>query len=126
MLGSTAQAVVHALAPHVKQSKLNRLYDVARNRRRDITLVLENLNDPHNAAACLRTADAFGIRTVYVIESYNAFHPLDVHGSSMSPTSKGSIKWLEIKRYTDTSQWYVGKSVRPTRTCYFGGNNYGI
>eukprot|EP01138_Halocafeteria_seosinensis_P013908 gb/GECG01014202.1/.p1 GENE.gb/GECG01014202.1/~~gb/GECG01014202.1/.p1 ORF type:complete len:248 (+),score=32.81 gb/GECG01014202.1/:1-744(+) len=104
MVMANAKLVVEALKPHVKPGKYNRLYQVARNRRLDTTLVLENLNDPHNAAACLRTADAFGIRTVHVIESYNAFHPFDVHGASMSPTSKGSVKWLEVKRYTDTSE----------------------
>lgn len=96
--------VVEALRPHVKQRKFERLCKVAANRCLDTTLILENLNDPHNAAACLRSADAFGLRTVHVIERYHTFHPDDVH-QSMSPTSKGAAKWLQVKRYSDVNEW---------------------
>ena len=55
--------------------RMERLKTVASNRIQDV-IVLENIHDPHNAAAALRNCDAFGIQTVHVIlETEKMFNP---------------------------------------------------
>jgi tRNA (guanosine-2'-O-)-methyltransferase len=67
---------------------------VLANRTRHIAIGLENIYQPHNASAVLRSCDCFGIQDVHIIENQNkyTFNP-DV--------SLGSEKWLTLQRYND-------------------------
>ena len=60
-----------------------------------LTIVLENIYQPLNASAVLRSADCFGIQDVHVIENYNEFHP-------DREVAMGSSRWLNIQRYNKT------------------------
>ena len=56
----------------------------------------EDLFDPHNISAVLRSCDGFGIQSAHIIEVNNPYR--------VSPgVSKGAAKWLDIERHTDTS-----------------------
>jgi len=69
---------------------------VLAQRTRRVTLVLEELFDPHNAAACLRSAEAFGIQDVHVVAAKHAFQP--------SPrVVQGADKWLHVRQHADTA-----------------------
>ena len=46
-----------------------RLLSVLNKRQPDLTVVLENVFDPHNISAVLRTCDAVGIQEVYVLST---------------------------------------------------------
>ncbi len=81
------------LAPN----RITRIGDVLSRRTRSITLLLENLHDPHNAAACLRSAESFGVQDVHVIEGLNRFKP----GRRVV---QGADKWLDVERYGSTAQ----------------------
>lgn len=63
-----------------------------RNRTKYLTIVLENIYQPLNASAVLRSADCFGVQDVHVIENYNEFLP-------DREVAMGSSNWLTIKRY---------------------------
>lgn len=52
-------------------------------------MVLEDLFDPHNISAVIRTAEVFGLEDVHVIEEVN---PYRINKSIL----KGSIKWMDI------------------------------
>lgn len=68
-----------------------RLKEVARARQANFALVLEDIHDPHNAAAILRTADAFGVQDVYFIfEKVPSYNPRKVGKASSSSANK----WL--------------------------------
>lgn len=55
-------------------------------------VVCADLQDPHNAAAILRTCEALGVLEVWVIEENHPFVP--------SPrVTQGAEKWLRIKRF---------------------------
>lgn len=49
--------------------RLSKLERVAANRRFDLTVVLENVHDPHNIAAVMRTCDAVGVAEIFVIDN---------------------------------------------------------
>jgi tRNA (guanosine-2'-O-)-methyltransferase len=39
------------------------------NRQHDLTVIFENIDDPHNISACLRSCDSVGISEVYILSS---------------------------------------------------------
>ena len=61
-------------------------------RTKYLTVVLENIYQPLNASAVLRSCDCFGIQDVHVIENYNEFSP-------ETEVGMGSSNWLCINRY---------------------------
>lgn len=71
----------------------NHLFDeVIQNRTRYLTVVLEDIYQPQNASAVLRTADCFGIQDVHIIENRNEY--------MINPeVALGASKWLSIHRY---------------------------
>lgn len=78
-----------------KLSDRNALMDrVIAERTRYITVVLENIYQPHNASAVLRSCDCFGIQDVHIIEnSYQyEFNP---------HVSLGAAQWLDLRRYNE-------------------------
>ena len=118
----TSAAIVGVLVKHISEKRLTRLSTVLRSRVRDTTLVFENLGDPHNIAACLRTADALGIQdgekgmgrgvemelgnaftqpAVHIIERWNE------HFFPSQQTSQGASKWLTLHRHASVREWCV-------------------
>jgi tRNA (guanosine-2'-O-)-methyltransferase len=64
---------------------------IVNNRRFDITIILENVNDPHNIAAVLRSADAVGIAEVYTINT----RPVYKKGVG-DRSSSSANKWVKV------------------------------
>ncbi|RMF16979.1 MAG: TrmH family RNA methyltransferase [Candidatus Dadabacteria bacterium] len=65
---------------------------VLANRTDCITLVLDDVHDPHNVAAVLRSADAFGVSRVHAVEG----------GASVrisNRVARGTQNWVELCRY---------------------------
>ncbi|MCR9199201.1 MAG: RNA methyltransferase [Planctomycetaceae bacterium] len=74
------------------EDRLQRFEEVARQRTRHLTIVLENIFHAHNASACLRTCDCFGIQDVHIVEDRNRFEP-------NKDIALGASQWLTIHRY---------------------------
>ncbi|MGE3635549.1 MAG: TrmH family RNA methyltransferase, partial [Sandaracinaceae bacterium] len=68
-LPAPAETIVELLSPLVTPQRLARMQSVVARRSRALVPVLEDLADPHNGAAVLRSADAFGCQTVHAIEA---------------------------------------------------------
>jgi tRNA (guanosine-2'-O-)-methyltransferase len=65
-------------------------------RTRHLTIVLEDIYQPHNASAVLRTCDCFGIQDVHIIENRNKYE--------VNPdVALGSAKWLNLYKYSGRS-----------------------
>ena len=65
-------------------------------RTRYLTVVLEDIYQPHNASAVLRSCECFGVQDVHIIENRNTYR--------ISPdVALGSHKWLTLKRHNTQS-----------------------
>jgi len=79
----------------VTEKRANTIQRVVNQRQLDLTLVVENIHDPHNVAAIFRSADAVGIDEVqllYTKEKFPDLHP--------KVTASGA-KWVKQKPYND-------------------------
>jgi len=76
----------------VTDDRWKRFQEVLAERTQYLTVVLENIYQPLNASAVLRSADCFGIQDVHVIENYNQFNP-------DREVAMGASRWLNIERY---------------------------
>ena len=84
------------LAQFVTPDRLETCEENLRNRTRHFTVVLEDLFHAHNASACMRSCDAFGIQNVHVIENENTYR--------INPDIElGSLKWMTLSRYAEGS-----------------------
>ena len=74
----------------------DRLNAVLEKRQPAITVVLENVSDPHNISAVMRTCDAIGIQDIYVLNT-----AIERHKKFGSKSSSSAAKWLTIHQFTD-------------------------
>jgi tRNA (guanosine-2'-O-)-methyltransferase len=80
------------LSALITPERLSLFDKVIANRTNYITVVLEDIFQPQNASAVLRTCDCFGIQNVHVIENRNQFQ-VDTE------VSMGSSKWITLNTY---------------------------
>ena len=67
-------------------------HKILAERTRHFTVVLENIFQPHNASAVVRTCDIFGVQDIYTIET-TYINKVSRH------VAKGSQKWLDFHRF---------------------------
>jgi tRNA (guanosine-2'-O-)-methyltransferase len=82
-----------------------RVEEVALQRTRTLAVVLEDIEDPHNIAAVLRTCEGFGIQEVHAVTRRFAFHP-------NPKITQGAEKWLDLSLYRDTARCLAGLKQR--------------
>jgi len=73
-----------------------RLTGVLEKRQQNITVVLENVFDPHNISAVMRTCDAVGVQDVYVLNT-----DIPRHKKWGEKSSSSAAKWLTIHQFTN-------------------------
>jgi len=77
---------------YLTDKRKNLFKKVLEDRTRHFAVVLEDIFQPHNASAVVRTADIFGVQDVHVIENKYT-NRVSRH------VAKGSQKWITSKRY---------------------------
>ncbi|MCX6121667.1 MAG: RNA methyltransferase [Ignavibacteriales bacterium] len=82
------------------ERRLNRLEQVLRHRQPDMTVVMENIHDPHNVSAVLRSCDAAGVMEVQLIYTDTDFPGI---GKKSSASAK---KWVELRRFKNVKDCY--------------------
>jgi len=84
--------LVQFLETVMKEERIELIEKNVNERTRYITVVLENIFQPQNASAVMRSCDCFGVQDLHVIENSNKYelNPEVVMGSS---------KWIDLKRY---------------------------
>lgn len=75
-------------------ARTTKLIKVLNRRQANLTVVLENVQDPHNVSAVFRTCDAVGIQDVYVLTTKIPKHKKWGYRSSSS-----ALKWLTVHEY---------------------------
>jgi len=73
----------------------NRIREVASKRQTDVVLVIENVHDPHNIGAVLRTCDSVGVTEVFVVYSDSHLDQDTLDLGLKSKTSSGAYKWVQ-------------------------------
>ena len=85
----------------MRAERKERLASVAARRQPNFTVVLENVHDPHNIGAVLRSCDSVGIREVFVLYTEPN---LDMEKIEIGKNaSSGARKWIDIHLYHDVA-----------------------
>ena len=82
------------------ERRLNRLMQVLRHRQPDMTVVMENIHDPHNVSAVLRSCDAAGVMELQLIYTDTDFPDI---GKKSSASAK---KWVELRQFKNVKDCY--------------------
>lgn len=85
--------------------RLQKMQAVLSKRQNDITVVLENIFDPHNVSAVMRSCDAIGVSEVFILNSQ-----IPRHHKWGFRSSSSAFKWLTIHQFTDTEECF--KAIR--------------
>ena len=86
------QQLLSYLQEFISPNKKNKFETLILQRTRHLTIVLEDIYQPHNASAVLRSCDCFGIQDVHIIENMNKYE--------VNPdVALGSSKWLTLIKY---------------------------
>lgn len=85
------------------------LFDrIAPERTRHVTVVLEDIYQPHNASAVVRTCDLLGVQDIHIIENRNKY--------TVNPdVTLGSSKWTDMIRYRSPAQ--AGSTTNNSLAC---------
>lgn len=80
------------LRQFVSSERLQKIDAVLEKRTRHISVLLENIYQPHNASAVLRSCECFGIQDIHILEENHKFKP-------SSDVALGSEQWVNVHRY---------------------------
>lgn len=88
----------------MNQSREQKIRSAIRQSQPDLTVVLENIFDPLNISAVLRSCDAVGIREVFVVYTKQY---LDKRGLVLGKrTSGGTFKWIDVYHFEDLEECF--------------------
>ena len=88
----------------IETTARQRKIELVKNNRHEGIIVLEDIHDPHNAAAVWRSADCFGFGKVYLIfDQEKTFNPKKVGKASSSSANK----WLDFEIFHSTAEAYA-------------------
>ncbi len=94
------EQVIAWLEPFVSPERQRRIADVLARRLASVAVVLENVYDPHNGAACLRSTEAFGLQAVHVVPGPSGF-PV------AQKVTQGADRWLDVTRHGSIEACYA-------------------
>ena len=87
---------VDALERYTTPERVARIDRVLRQRLASVTAVFEDVHDPHNLAACLRTCEGYGLQRLHLIDQH---HP----GRRRSTVAKSADQWLDLRHHASTA-----------------------
>ena len=94
---SHTSPLIDWMSQFITQKRLQLIDQILVNRTRHFTAVLENIYQPHNASAVLRSCDIFGIQDVHIIEDTNEYQ--------INPeVAMGASRWLTLHRYGEWAE----------------------
>ncbi len=89
---AVSSELISHLSRFISDARRKKFEEVLNNRTRHLAVVLEDIYQPHNASAVLRSCDCFGIQDVHIIENRNKY--------TINPDVElGASKWLSLYKY---------------------------
>ena len=76
------------------EKRLDLIKNIIDKKHNDLTVVCENISDPHNVSAIFRTSDAVGLLDIHLLYNISSFP--DINNRS----SAGVRKWMRFHRHT--------------------------
>jgi tRNA (guanosine-2'-O-)-methyltransferase len=104
--------VADTLGKFATGTRVVRLNEVLAKRRGSLHLVLENIADPYNVAAVMRTAEGLGVQHLHLVESVPYGHTSSVtrpveqpqpRRGSIGNVAMGASRWLTVTRYRSSA-----------------------
>lgn len=92
MDGTLKKELIAHLKDFVTKERWQTLNRVLEERTRHLCVVLEDIYQPHNASAVLRSCDCFGVQDVHIIENEHNFRP-------SKGVTIGADQWLSIEKH---------------------------
>ena len=111
MDSTTKKKLISYLQTFVTEERWQKINEVIASRTRFLTIALEDIYQPHNASAVLRSCECFGIQDVHIIENENDFNP-------NKGVTIGADQWITLKNYNESGQ-------NNTERCYDHLRNQG-
>src|SRR4051794_27345219 len=104
-------------------ARREKLLRVLQKRQDNLTVVLENVFDPHNETAVMRTCDSVGIQDVYIIN--NRKPPKRAWGFRSGGSAK---KWITIHQFTEVEACFeeLRKKYNKILTTHLGSDSIGL
>jgi tRNA (guanosine-2'-O-)-methyltransferase len=84
--------LINFLSEFVSERRLSLIDHVLAHRTRYVTIVLEDIFQPQNASAVLRTCECLGVEDIHIVENTNTY-------KYNQGVAMGSGKWLQLHRY---------------------------
>jgi tRNA (guanosine-2'-O-)-methyltransferase len=84
----------------ISPRRLQRMAAVLARRQQGLSVVLEDVHDPHNVSAVLRSCDATGVADVHLI--YSQDEPPQLSRG----VAAGTLRWLSVTFHDDLSDCY--------------------
>jgi tRNA (guanosine-2'-O-)-methyltransferase len=82
--------------------RYNKLTSVLNKRQGDIAIVMENVFDPHNISAVMRTCDAVGVQDIYILNT-----KIPRHKKWGAKSSSSAAKWLTVHQYENAAECFT-------------------
>lgn len=87
--------VIETLEPFVSDERREKLRSTLLKRLQSVTVLFDAPHDPHNGAAVIRSAEAFGVQSIHVVERREAF-------LSAVTVSRSAEKWIDVRTHPST------------------------
>jgi tRNA (guanosine-2'-O-)-methyltransferase len=103
--------------------RTEKLTRVLSHRQPDLTVVLENVFDPHNISAVMRTCDAVGVQEIFILNT-----KIPRHKKFGARSSSSAAKWLTVHQFEDTEACFSEIKLRYERilTTHLGESSVGL
>lgn len=85
----------------ITERRRQRMIEVLQRRQPDLTIVLENVHDPHNISAVLRSCEAVGIGEVHLI------YTVEERPKLSRVVSAGTLRWLDVVNHRSVDDCYA-------------------
>ena len=86
------------------EKRLKKIKKVVSNRQFDLTVVLNNVHDPHNIGAVLRTCDSVGIKEIYVLYTDERLSTENLILGKKAASS--ARKWVDVYYYDNVEKCF--------------------